>query len=672
MKRPSPKVLRRTRIKRLQKASKSIWFFPSLLTIVLFLLVVFQVNGSSIGVYHTMFYGTDTDASLLANQPRPIRSDEWLVSTQKAIEQKSNNFETFNKSVGQGEDTTVLADEPYRDWSIIFKPHNIGFLVLPFDHAFSLKWWSMAYFLVLSCYFFILIVLPKRYLLASLLSLAFFFSPFFQWWYLYGTLGPIYYALFGTVAFVKLLHAKRLLHAGLWSAAISYIGVSFALVLYPPFQIPCILIAAAFCLGYLFNRWHQLREKNLYRNLFLFAISLLIAAATVGLFFYQKMNVVSAIQDTAYPGHRVSTSGGYSKEHFLSGHLSGLLQVDSRAAAYQRPGLGITNQSEASGFILLFPALLPLILLFVYQKYKRRNELDYSLVALSIITVLFATWLFIPGLDIIGKMTLLDKVPIQRLIVGFGLLNILFVVLFIKIYDESKKLLSLRASILYSIGCLIFYLLLNLKLSQQFPLFIGHSYSLLLALPLPLITFCIMRKFYTGAMAIFLVFSFFSSALVNPLYRGTSTITDTPISQAIRQIGESSNKRWVSEDNILENFVSMNGYSSLSGTYLYPQHTIWQKVAQPNQEPMYNRYAHVNFRFDNNTNHIIKPQLASPSPDQLTVTIEPCDNFLASMNVGFILTSTKMSADSCLSDVATIVYPKVTFYIYELDSNNDK
>ena len=73
---------------------------------------------------------------------------------------------------------SMAIDVPYKDWSELFKPHNLVFFVLPFDNAFAFKWWVMSYLLLLSCYFFILALLPKKKFLAVTISLALLFSPF--------------------------------------------------------------------------------------------------------------------------------------------------------------------------------------------------------------------------------------------------------------------------------------------------------------------------------------------------------------------------------------------------------------------------------------------------------------------------------------------------------------
>lgn len=66
---------------KLRYFARSIWFFPAVLTVALLLLTAFGINGSSIGTYHTLFYGdARKDSRLLLGDPRDARTDEWLVN----------------------------------------------------------------------------------------------------------------------------------------------------------------------------------------------------------------------------------------------------------------------------------------------------------------------------------------------------------------------------------------------------------------------------------------------------------------------------------------------------------------------------------------------------------------------------------------------------------------
>ena len=169
------------------------WLFPGLVISLLIGLSVMQLSGSSVGVYDS-FFGRSTP-DLVNGQPRTVRSDEWMVTTPLTAAQQAEQFPTTNQDIGEGQDMSLVVDVPYADWSSLFKPQNWAFFWLPLDMAFAFKWWSLAALLLLAVYSFVLFFAPQRYLLAALISLAFLFSPFIQWWYQSITVLPIAYGL---------------------------------------------------------------------------------------------------------------------------------------------------------------------------------------------------------------------------------------------------------------------------------------------------------------------------------------------------------------------------------------------------------------------------------------------------------------------------------------------
>src|SRR3989338_3714433 len=158
---------------------KSVWLFPAILTVVLLGLTAFRISGSSIGIYHEIFYGKQAnDPNLLYGDPQPIRSDEWLVNTQLILAQDANDYQNINENIGTSRDMSFNIDVPAKDWSAPFKPQNLVFFVLPFEYAFAFKWWVILYLLILAAYFFTLRLFPGKRLLAALAALGFGFSPF--------------------------------------------------------------------------------------------------------------------------------------------------------------------------------------------------------------------------------------------------------------------------------------------------------------------------------------------------------------------------------------------------------------------------------------------------------------------------------------------------------------
>lgn len=657
----------------LKRFYKSIWFFPAILLVPLFAFTILQISGSSLGFYHILLYNDGKDPALISGQPQTIRSDEWVVNTQMTIAQDSNDYQRINKNIGNGEDMSLLVDVPYKEWSVAFKPHNLSFFVMPFDNAFAFRWWIMAYLLIVSAYLFIATLLPGKRLFAALLATAFYFSPFIQWWYLYGTIGTLYYALFGMTVFVKLLNTKSL-KAGLgWSALLAYIATCFVLILYPPFQIPCALAAVAFAIGYALEKLLKEKRAVAIQKVALVGAAMLVAGLIAGLFVITRHDVIQAVQNTAYPGKRIINSGGYNGWHLLSGQLDSQLKSIEKSANYQIPELSITNQSEISNFVFVWPFLLiPGILLLIADRKSRKKSIDWPLLSVSLLFLILSLWLFVPGINFLGKLTLLNIVPHNRLVIGLGLLGLIQLALIVRREPwKDKRLFSPLNVTLYCLAILIVGVIVDLHIRSSFPGYIGGRKALALALPIPLIVFGLLRGYLKSAAVVMLLLCFYMTGTVNPLYKGTEALTASPVEAKIKQAAsQDKDGKWAIENGYLENFASMSGARSISGVYTYPQLSLWQSVdPQHKQEDIYNRYAHVSINFDRNGNVEKKTSLLFPNADHFGIYTEPCSKYLKEANVRFAVTELPL-ADSdkkCATLLSTTKYPTITLYIYKLN-----
>ncbi|MFG2051391.1 hypothetical protein ACGFIW_28660 [Micromonospora sp. NPDC048935] len=643
---------------------RGIWLFPALLTVVLLGLTALQINGSSVGMVHTMFYGTQPDPDLLFNNPQGIRADEWNVNTQITVAQEAANYPRINPNVGQGEDISLIRDVPYKEWSAVFKPHNLAFLVLPFDFAFAFKWWLMGYLLILSCYFFVLALMPGQRWFAAGLGLALFFSPFAQWWYQYVTLSSMYYALFAATALILLMRSKRLLTTIGWGALLAYVLTCFALVLYPPFQVACALAVAPFAVGFLIEQRRALPGRLLLRQLSVVVASLAVAGALIGAFVATRMTVIETIQNTAYPGKRVVESGNFAFVHLFSGHTSLNLQFSAKAELYKV----MSNQSENSNFLLVFPFLVVPSVFLLIKLYRAQRIIDWPLLLVSITLLGSLVWLFVPNLELLGKILFLNLVPHARLLIGIGLLSFVGVVLFVRrLLDERLGLPSRKLVIAYTLVVLLAQALLTLQVERAFPDYMQDRGLVLSLIPIPLVVFLLLRRRFAWGAAVLLVFSVAMTAFIHPLYRGTEVLTRTPLAESIRAIeAEDPDASWAIESGGVQNFAYMNGARSLSGVYGYPQLDLWRTAdPQGEQDFIYNRYAHVWFVFDRDPAKTVPTKYALGTSDHFEITTEPCGDFLRQHQARYLLTVEPLN-EPCLELRETVRYPAATFQIYKV------
>lgn len=623
------------------------------------------------GVYHSFLYGQQKDSNLIANQPRTIRSDEWVVNTQMTVAQKANDYQVKNSNIGDGQNMSIILDVPYKEWSQIFRPQNWSFFVMPFDNAFALKWWLLGYLLIISCYFFVLSMLPDKKILASLLSIGLFFSPFVQWWYQYITIGPLYYSFMTMTLITYLFRVHKRWQSWLIGAGISYLLVCFALVLYPPFQVPCALVIAAFTLGILLEKHKVIERHELLKRLAILFVAGVMAGACSLVFLNTRSDAVDATMNTAYPGKRITKSGGYDPVHLFSGNMDYQLNFNEVASHYQLPANGLTNQSENSSFLFIWPFIIVPFLLIMARDIKQRKVSDWPLYTSFGLLLVLILWLFVPYLPLIGNLMVLERVPHNRLILGLGLINMVILVLFMRQAVQIRRWFSPARAFVYALGVFAFCLAIDLITHHRFPEYIGNLRLLAFAVPLPCIVYAILRNRLKLAALGFAAFCVFMTAHTNPLYRGTAAVMPPELQSAITETSRGHPEgKWVIENGYLENFAIMSGSPSLSGLYAYPQLHLWRSVddKQKTQEALYNRYAHVSINLDRTDTIDVPTKFIMPTFDHFGIATEPCSGYLDKVNVRFALTEVPLSTgDTCAHLLKTVRYPALTFYLYEIN-----
>lgn len=646
---------------------QSVWLFPVLLAVPLILFTALGINGSSGGTYHNTFYGNDTrDPDILVGGARSIRSDEWLVNTQLTIAQKNNEYERINTNIGDGHDMSVAVDAPYIDWSALFKPHNLAFFALPFDNAFAFKWWVNGFLLITSCYFLVIALLPKKRLWASILGLTIFFNPFIQWWYLPGTMAPLYFSLFGILTFMKVVSSKRRLHTILWGALLTYLVTCFVLVLYPPFQIPCAIVAGSFVVGYLFNKRRDLDRNVLIEKLAVLVVATIIAGALSVAYLYTRQDVVNTLRGTAYPGVRMITSGlddAFNKS--FSSPLSFALQSETTGASYFTNYY--TSQSEAASFIKINFIFAPVILLLAYRRSELRKTPPYNLfIATSVALALLSIRIFTPFFDWPFRLLLLNQVQNERLEIGLLLLCIIQIALLGALLLKAKgELVTKKIAILTAVAAVALFGDASFSMLNRYPLFISRKYLVVFVIVGIGASLYLMlrRKTYTWGIGLFLAINVCSSIAVNPLYKTVEPKSVSAVTDRIRN-NYPDNKSWAVFDNlVIENIPQISDKRSLTGVYSYPQLNLWSRLDSNDKEKYeYNRYSHTAFTVTANSD---SGRFSNPSADILLVSFD-CEMAKKLPNFGYALSAIPIKYPhlDCLIQTEKIEYPNITLYIY--------
>jgi hypothetical protein len=653
-----------TKVKSFLKHNK-IYIFPAVLFLLLVVLTSLRLSGTSIGIYHEYLYGeTSKDPNLLFGKPQSIRSDEWLVNTQLTIAQEENGLKPLNDNFNNYKDMSLLGDSPYMGWSAIFKPQNLSFFIMPLEYAFAFKWWLLLFSLMASVYFFSLKLLPRKIGIAVASAIIIACSPFVAWWYLTGTIATLCYgflialACMGIIDHTQLTFFKKKLsqRASLLvkGATLSYLLASFGLLLYPPFQIPVALVVAFFILGYLINAERGKSRKFIALSLVPFAVSVALAGALLGAFLYEHSTVFTTVSKTAYPGQRVISSGGQDITKLLTTYLQSQLQREDRGKHYYK------NQSESSSFIVLpLYFILPAIGLLVWLYIKKRR-IEWALLGLIAVCLIFFAVLFIPNIDIISKVFLLTLVPHYRLVIGLGFLAIILILYMVKVFNEHKLSFNRKAYIIILLYSLVFFslmLLAGLETSKLYPVFISSKKLILLLAGIVMLgsTLILLNRPKIGLL-ILAVFSLASSMYVNPLYRGLGPLRNSEISKSIQTVAP-PNAIWAAaQDILIENLPQMSGRPAVTGVSTYPENAFWEKYSGKSNSFIYNRYAHIVLSSND------KNSLVLATPDLITVSAS-CSRRITE-KIEYIVSTTPLEG-SCNSLLKTVTYPAITFYLYK-------
>lgn len=626
--------------------SKSVWLLPAILVIVLCILTGLKISGSSVGMFDSFFYGSQHhDPHLLFGKPQAIRSDEWSVNTPLTVAQSRTDFGKINPNLGNGQDMSLITDSPYREWSLLFRPQNWSFLVLPLEQAFAFKWWFLGFSLLLSCYFFVLEYMPSRRTVAMLAGTTLLFSPFVQWWYQTITIAPLAYSLLILIVIRRLLAGSR----NWWLvAALAYLFTAFALVLYPPFQIACALAVATVTFGMILKRrgntdWHWSLLKRP-------AIAALGASAAVGTFIYTRWDSVQVILHTVYPGKRTVASGGYSISQMLSGF------TDHRLSPLGPTGHYFSNQSEASNFIFLWPFLLiPTFLLWRNRK-AHPHVLLLPLAAVTAALVILSARILLPFPSGFFKPLLLESAPHARTLIGLGLLGFLQLVFLTAIIKRPFSLPVRGGAAAITFLTQIF---VGIHIHNLYPDYIHLRLVGMLALAMAAIIYLILAARPKSALVVFCALSIFSSYNIHPLYVGLGPLINTPLAVSL-QSQSGDGQTWVVIDGgPFTNYLTANGVHSLAATYPYPQLRLWQTY-DPSQSytGVYNRYAHAVF----STVPLSAPFVLS-GEDAFLVHYQPCVPKFHNITR---LVSLEPLDDVCLRLTEKIDYPHQNFYFYRV------
>ena len=608
--------------------------FPLAVFVVLMTFTAFGISGSS-----TPLLATDAGSgdSVVFGLPRSIRSDEWIVHTPMVISQVENDSPRYG-DVGVGShDMSILSDLPVLDWTAVFHPNHWAYPILPIDNAYAFDWWSVGAILVLGTYCFLLVVTGS--LRWSILGALFLYgSPYLHWWYTASVFTAIGWMAFaGAFLLVAVTSTGR--RRIVFSALGAFSLVCFALVIYPPWQIPAAIAVAGVTSGALWTRWRT-NAASLRSIVTAGAAMAVLTLIPLGVFVLTHRPAMNAIAHTVYPGARVIPGGSLPWTHLFSSWF-GLNYLTNGSGMR---GALFPNESEASSFLFLGVTLLfalPLVWRFVAPLGDRLRGVMIATVA---VMALFLTQLFVGLPKIVARVTYLSVVPEPRTLIGLGFSSMVLVVVIgvsLERFEIPRRTKWFATAVLVVVSAVCVT-----GLAQDFRSVNAAAGSRLIAIAVIAAIASASLYFWRPLVSVGMLalFGLIVSVPVNPLVSGISQARDSLVATTVRAISSASNGdgAWVAETYPLASLLTTAGVRNLSGVNLYPNVAAWE-IIDPSHtyENAWNRYSQAVWSFDTNLKAAV---VALPQADMVEVKINPCDPVLDKFNLRHIVTETRVAA----------------------------
>lgn len=650
-----------------------------LLAGVFVVLVAFGVTGSSTGILH-QYFSSGVDDRVIVGGPQPIRSDEWLVQTAWTISQVQQGLPIENETFPGGWDATVQNDLPTHDWSMAFKPHLWGFLFLHFDQALAFKWWLPGFALIAAVFLFTVTLLPRRPAASFAVGASAFFIPFMQWWYLPITFWPPVLAFLIMTAVWWSIRASR--RARIVLAAITgYVAVTVGMSVYVPFIVASAFPALAFAIGAMFERSSRAQPLALMaklRALIPLAAAAVAALAVVVIWVLTRWDTIQGFLSTVYPGQRVVATGGATAgawRSLFAAPFTVTLQGGSTLTAF-----GV-NASEASTVPLIGLFLLVPLVWLAVRRWRAEHLVDWVLVALVVLLVVAVAFLAVPGWDAIAHLLFIDRVPVARLKLLFGILSIVLTVLMAQRIDQwrasnpsSRGTLApaLIGAALAALSVAMIWVSLALTGFTVDTGVYGSRFAVAATLVLSALTvfavFAFAQGWTSAGAGALLLLTVLGTAQVNPLYRGAYDLNQTDLVQEMKRVQHESgdlDSTWVGVGGTpWPNAVLMQaGLPAFNGVQGAPSDEMWELIDPAgDHEQEWNRLANIYWVPGEG-----EPDPRNPAPDQIQLTFDSCESF-AQENVDFVVSDSELD-QACLTPIDTVADGEVAFHLYEVSAD---
>lgn len=599
----------------------------ALCSIVLWLLLVaFSINFSSLGMWDRVLPQVDKD-HLVLGEPRAIRSDEWLANSPIMLAYagrvKSGLQGTTDFAGPPGAE--LLMNQPAPHFATLFRPQFWGFFLFDADRGFSFLYATKLVALGL-VFFSVSLLLCESSLIALAATVWLCFSSFFQWWFSICLPELVATGLLAALAGWVVLYAASTLVASAAAVVMVVSLVDFTMCIYPPFMVP--IAHGAVAIGVtLAIKYGVVQGRALLGRVGLMAISMTALAGIMFLIYRDIAAIVELVQNTSYPGRRVSVAGTVPGYRYLN-NLADLFFTDGRYPAW------LGNVCEAAGFIVIWPLIIPLLFYrWIRGQVTGRDAILF--VPLLAVLVGHLAWMSWNVPQWIGNLTGLSLAAGQRVYLGQGVFGILAVAMVTALVP--RRALSAASSLWLGVISVVFAIGLGWSIQRSMPSFLSNSELTLLAIALGVsvtgLVCSVPVMFWCP-----IVWLVSPNAFINPVAIGIKPITERKIvSFAARIVRSDPNARWVVfGDGGYANLLKVGGARVFNGVVYAPRMDDYQAFdSQGMYRHVYNRYAHVGVEANGSPEEQASFQVIQG--DSFVMKVHPCHPAFERVGVNYFL-----------------------------------
>lgn len=627
-----------------------------------------QLSGSSINEWNEFINDGEYYDTVLLGTSRGIRSDEWAVFTPMAFSQTASDFQYYSDVLrATPTDAFIEYGQPVRDWAVVFRPFQIGYLIGGASYGLSFYWCSrLVILLLVSIEFGYRILTAYRgergdKILSVVYGILLTFSSFVQWWFsVNGLVEMLIFAQLALILFDQYFRTEKKPMRTLLALLISYCAVCYLFTMYPAWEIPIAYIILIFVIAVFLRHWRNSRMSKMDGVNVLLGVGFF--GANTAYILYKSWDAIAAITQTVYPGARAETGGNMFLELF---NYAANLFTTTDAAVVN------TNVCEAASVFGLFPfnIILAVAALYLLKK-KGLLKKEIPLILMLLLEAFFILYCAVGFPHVLAKLTLLYACQASRVVPIASLLNLMILIRAIQLLKKEATDLSFPKLLMWGVEIVQLVVLMILCVKQGWTSYISSARACLLAAILVLtMSMCIGYIYLkrsslmkVGLLVLTVTISFFSGAIVNPVNQGTDAVYAHSIVKEIQAQNNENPGKWavINAAFPIINLPLLSGAPTINCTNVYPNMELWSKL-DPNGSyaDIYNRYAHImiNMTCEETTGF----ELLSPDSVQVNLSVKD----LELLGANYLITTDDLTGYGLEKQDYSLIYANHNYYIWE-------